>query len=485
MRTHMLARWPLVAGLALVVGACSESLSSVNRNPNSPPDIGPEFLFPQAVRSAVENTYSRMLLAHTSIWSQHTAQLQYPDEEQGFVRPETMQAFWTNYYAGALWDIQTVIAKAQTAGEPNMEAIGLIWKTWIFHQVTDLWGDVPYSEALRLGDGITTPVYDTQQAIYADMIQTLKDAEALLDPAEGGFGPGDILYGNNFERWRRFSVSLRMRLAMRLSEVAPATAQTEFAAAHADSGFKSNADNAMLRWPGPPYQNPSYENRVDDGRDDDGISATMVNTLDSLNDPRLQLYAEPADSPATLTYRGLENNYAAPLLPIVWYSRIGNFWRFDGASTPTAIMTYSEVLFLEAEAAQRGWIAGSAAALYEAAIRANMTQYIALNSPTATEIDDYVIQPTVVYNAATGLEQIALQKWISLYMQGSEAWANQRRTGMPNLVPVGPDLALSRIPVRFSYPAGEQSLNSVNLNAAVTRQGGGLDLVTTVWWDIN
>jgi hypothetical protein len=483
----MLARWPLVAGLALIVGACSESLTSVNQNPNSPPDIGPEFLFPQAVRSAVENTYARMLLAHTSIWAQQTVQIQYPDEEMGLVRSETMQAFWNNYYAGSLWDVQTVIAKGEAAEEPNIEAVGLIWKTWIFHQVTDLWGDVPYSEALRLGDGITTPVYDTQQDIYTGMIQTLKGAEALLDPAEDGLGSGDILYADNFERWRRFSVSLRMRLAMRLSEVAPATAQTEFADAFADGGFQSNADNAMLRWPGPPYQNPSYENRVDDGRDDDGISATMVDTLLALNDPRLQLYAElPEDSAsqADSTYRGLGNNIETPALPRVYYSRIGNFWRFDGASTPTAIMTYSEVLFLEAEAAQRGWIVGSAATLYEAAIRANMTQYTALNSPTAAEIDAYVIEPRVVYNVATGLEQIALQKWISLYMQGSEAWANQRRTGIPDLV-AGPDLLVSRIPVRFTYPPGEQSLNSVNLTAAVTRQGGGLDLVTLIWWDIN
>jgi hypothetical protein len=494
MRTHMLARWPLVAGLALVVGACSESLTSVNQNPNSPPDIGPEFLFPQAVRSAVENTYSRMLLAHTSIWAQQTVQVQYPDEERGRVRSETMQAFWDSYYAGSLWDIQTVIAKAQAAGEPNMEAVALIWKTWIFHQITDLWGDVPYSQALRLGEGITAPAYDTQQAIYTGMIQTLKTAEALLDPAEGGFGAGDILYGDDFESWRRFSVSLRMRLAMRLSEALPVIAQTEFADAYADGGFQSNADNAMLAWPGPPYQNPSFENRVLGGRDDDGISDMMVRTLmridtaTGLVDPRLQLYAEPADSPATpKTYLGLGNNIRTPPLSLVWYSRIGNFWRFDGASTPTAIMTYSEVLFLEAEAAQRGWILtpGDAATLYVAAIRANMTQYTAVNTPTAAEIDAYVADTAVVYKGgAVGFDQIQLQKWISLYMQGSEAWANQRRTDRPSLT-LGPNI--TGRPVRFPYPPGEQSLNSASLTVAVNRQmpqGDPRTIFGRVWWDV-
>jgi hypothetical protein len=484
----MLARGPLVAAaLALIVGACSD-LTSINRNPNAPTDVDAQFLLPQAIRSAVENTYGRMLLAHTSIWSQHTAQIQYPDEEQGHVRTETMQGFWNNYYAGSLRDIQAVIDKGVATSRPNVEAVGLIWKTWIFHQITDLWGEVPYSEALRAEEGITTPVYDTQQAIYTDMIETLKDAEALLDPAGVGFGAGDILYGNNFNRWRSFSQSLRMRLAMRLSEVDAATAQAEFVAAYnaGAGGFQSNADNAMLQWPGPPYEQPLFENWQ--GRDDDGMSATMIDTLVSLNDPRLELYAERILSHPDSGYRGLQNNHATPPLSIGAYSRIGNFWRSDGAATPTAIMTYSEVLFLEAEAAERGWIPPAVAAtLYANAIRANMTQYSAPNAPTATEIDDYVVQARVVYvPGAAGLEQIALQKWLSLFMQGSEAWANQRRTDMPTLVP-GPDLdiAVTRIPVRFSYPPGEQSLNAANLSAAVTRQGGGLDLITTVWWDIN
>jgi len=485
MKSHMLARWPLVAGFALIVGACSESLSSINKNPNAPTDVEAQFLLPQALRSAVENVYGDFhMLSHTSIWSQHTAQIQYPDEEQGLVRPENMQGFWNTYYSNSLRDIQAVIDKGRETNRPNVEAVGLIWRTWIFHQVTDLWGEVPYSEALRADEGITTPIYDTQQAIYADLIQTLKDAEALLDPAGLGFGSGDILYGNDFVKWRRFSQSLRMRLAMRLSEVAPLTAAAEFVLANTAGGFQSNADNAMFEWPGPPYENVLYENWT--GRDDHGMSKLMIDTLASLSDPRLQLYAEPATQDGV--YRGLQNNYAVPPLSIAYYSRIGNFWRRDGAATPTAIMTYSEVLFLQAEAAERGWIAGPAATLYVNAIRANMNQYDAwspANAPTDAEIDAYVLQPSIVYvPGATGRAQIQMQEWLSLFMQGSEAYANQRRTDIPTQV-VGPNLTTSRIPVRFSYPGGEQSLNGANLAAAVARQPGGLSLVDRVWWDIN
>lgn len=472
-----------IAMIVLVAAACGEGITDINDDPNAPTDVSAQLLFPQAIRGAVENTWGRMLLAHTSIWSQHTVQIQYPDEERGNVRPSTIQGFWDSYYAGALKDIDVVIDKAREAGDANQEAVGLIWRAWIFHQVTDLWGDAPYSEALQAEDGMTTPAYDTQQAIYTDLLQSLTDAEAMLDPAGSTFGGGDILYGDDVESWRRFANSLRMRLAMRLSEVDATTAESQFTAALAAGGFEDNDDNAMLRWPGAPHQQLLFENWQ--GRDDDGVSATMIDSLTSLNDPRLELYAEPATADGA--YRGLGNNIATPDSSLAWYSRIGNFWRADGASTPTAIMTYAEVLFLRAEAAVRGWTTEDPATLYEEGIRANMDQYddwSPANGPTDAEIDAYVAQPVIQYNPATGMEQIQLQKWLSLYLQGSEAWANQRRTDLPALV-AGPDLQISRIPVRFYYPGGEQSLNSASLNEAVSRQGGGLDLVMPVWWDMN
>jgi hypothetical protein len=484
MKKSILARALLVTGTIVIAGACDDGLVDLNRNPNAPTDVGAEFLLPQSIRSAAENTFdSWMMFHHTSIWSHQTVQIQYPDEETGQVRPGQIQNFWTSFYAGSLRDIQTVIEKAEAGGRSEQAAVGRIWKSWNFHIMTDLWGDLPYSEALRAEEGLTTPAYDTQQQVYDDLFATLTSAASALQGGGGdGFGSGDLLYGNDFEKWRRFANSLRMRLAMRLSEVDAATAQSEFQAAYNAGGFQSNADNAMLGWPGPPYQNPIFENWQ--GRDDDGVSEMMIEKLKSLADPRLELYAEPAAEDGE--YRGLGNNIEAPPLSLSWYSRIGNFWRANGAATPTAIMTYSEVLFLEAEAAQRGWIAGDPAALYEAAIRANMNQYDAwspANAPTDQEVDTYLAQAAVQFDASKAIEQINTQKWISLYMQGTEAYANQRRIDFPVLTP-GPDLTLSRLPVRFMYPEGEQSLNSANLDQAVQRQSGGLDLLTPVWWDV-
>lgn len=489
MKRIQLARAALVVGLIWAVSAC-DSLTDINTNPNSPTDVGPGLLLPNALRNGVEGgAYSNwQSMSHTGVWAYHIVEIQYPDEERGNVRPANMDGFWNGYYTGPLMDIQTVINKGIEAEDENVEAVGMIWRAWLFHVVTDYWGDVPYSEALghtdpETGALNTTPAYDSQQDIYDAMLADLTTAATMLQsPGSSDFGGGDLLYGSDFESWRRFANSLRMRLAMRLSEVDPTTAETEFAAAYTAGGFQSNADNAMLRYPGSPYENPQYENYL--GRDDHGISQAIVDTLLSLADPRLALYAEPAESDGV--YRGHQNGMG-DLGP--WnlddLSRVGNFWRADGAATPSTIMTYAEVLFLQAEAAANGWIAGVPATLYVDAITAHMNQFDEwgpANNPTDQEITDYLAQPVIAY---TTIDQIYLQKWIALFMNGAEGWFDNRRTDIPYLTP-GPDLTLSRIPVRMEYPSGEQSYNLGNLEAALTAQGmaSGVDLVTPVWWDV-
>jgi hypothetical protein len=485
MKRIQLARAALVVGLVWAVGAC-DSLTEVNENPNQPTDVPAGLLLPQAIQNAVQNAMGgSQFMSHSMIWPQQGVELQYPDEEEGIVRQDRMEGYWAGYYQGSLMDIQTVIDKGVEAEDDNIEAVGLIWKSWIFHIVTDYYGDVPYSEALQ-GAENTIPAYDTQQQIYAGMLADLTTAAGMLaSPSGTDFGDGDLLYDNDFELWRRFANSLRMRLAMRLSEVDPVTAEAEFVAAYNAGGFQSNADNAMLRYPGAPYENPLYENRVNQARDDHGISRTMVDTLLSLNDPRLPLYAEPAqqDLPA-IVYRGHENGRLdlPPGQSLAWFSRIGDFWRFDGAATPSMVMTYSEVLSLQAEAAFRTWIAADPATLYTEAIQASMDQYDEWGvGPSDADIATYLAQPAVVYNGT--LERIILQKWIALWMVGPEAWSDWRRTDLPALTP-GPDLILAYIPVRFTYPDSEQSLNSANLDVAVARQGG-FSLTDRVWWDVS
>ena len=482
----IIARAALLAVLVSVGGACnSDRLTEINENPNAPTSADGRFLLPNAIQNSVQTILGGgQFRSHTGIWANHLVQIQYPDEETGLVRPSTMEGAWTGFYTGPLRDLTMVIRQGEEEDRPNYRAVGMIMRAWIFHHMTDYWGDIPYSEALTHEDSLnTTPVYDTQQSIYTDLQAQLTTAAGLLDDNEDGFGDGDLIYGNDMDAWRLFANSLRMRLAMRLSEVDPTAAEAAFASANTAGGFTSSADNAWLNYPGSPYENPMYENWL--GRDDHAMSATMIDTLISYADPRLELFAEPAASDGV--YRGHANGMDDLPTGTVMadISRIGNYWRANGAATPTLVMGYAEVLFLQAEAAHRGWIAGDPATLYTDGITEAMTQYPgATNAPTNAEITTYLGQASVTYaGGAAGLDQIYLQKWLALWMNGAEAWSQVRRIGVPDLIP-GPDLIISRIPVRFSYPDSEQSLNSTNLQAAVTRQGG-LSLTDLVWWDIN
>lgn len=478
---RIIASGTLAAGLMLTASACDQGLTEVNDNPNAPTSVDAQYLLPEALNSGVGRALGAgEMLTHTALWAQHIVEIQYPSEELGEVRAARLQGYWDGYYAGPLADVQEVVNKGADLGDGNIQGVGLIWRAWLFHNVTDLYGDAPFSEAIQ-AEEITQPAYDSQQQIYAGMISDLTDGAAMVGTGIRDFAAGDLLFHNDWQQWKRFAASMRMRLAMRMSEVDEAAARSAFIAAYNAGPISDNSENAFFDWPGAPYGNPLFANWQ--GRDDHGVSATMIDSLASWNDPRLKLYAEPATEDGV--YRGLGNNIEVPPQSIAFYSRIGNFWRADGENTPSALFSYAEVLFLAAEAAQRGWIQEDPAALYMAGIRASLAEYqgMAANAPTDAEIEAYLAQPRVQYNAATGMEQIQFQKWLALYLAGHEAWSNWRRIDMPELIP-GPDLSIARVPIRFAYPDGEQSLNNDNLQAAITRQGGGLSLTDPVWWDV-
>jgi len=381
-------------------------------------------------------------------------------------------------YSGPLEDFQRMINKGVAAGVPNWEAVGRIMKSYVFSVMTDAMGDIPYSEAFQ-ERALLTPKYDTQQAIYTALFADLAKASQQIDPAGFGFKSGDIMYGGDMVEWRKFSNSLRLRLAMHLSNVDATTAAAQAQAAVAAGVFTSNADNAQLMYlASAPDQNPVYTNVHVDKRDDYGMSKTLVDSMLSWNDPRLPIYAQPNDT--TGAYQGLPNGLndgAGPQLKFI--SRFGTFWR-ETPAAPLALLTYSEVLFLEAEAAERGWITGNATQLYADAIRASMEQY----AIATTAIDAYLAQPRVVYaTGAAGLTQIAYQKWVSLFLQGMEGWTEVRRTGVPALVP-GPNAVLTKIPERLPYSDNEAVLNKANLDAAVAAQhfSSSTDLTTPLWF---
>lgn len=372
----------------------------------------------------------------------------------------------------------TVEADPGANGSKNNQiAVARIMKAFIFWKLTDRWGDLPYSEALMGGDNIT-PKYDKQEDIYKDLFKELKEAGAQID---GGLGvQGDIILNGNMAGWKRFAATQRLLMALRMSKVYPAAsglAATEFKAALADV-ITSNAQNITYKFLAgdPNNYNPWYNNYSISNRNDFAISLPLVNYMKANGrgtDPRLPVYAEvlPGNVIKGLDYgKTLQTN-----IPNA-YSRLGNALREAGA--PAYILTFAQVEFAKAEAAKLGWIPGgdvAAKASYESGIDASLAQY-GVSDPTFKTVSG------IAYDPAKAIEQIATQRWIHLYLDGWEAWAEWRRTGFPVLT-AGPNSANpAGIPRRLVYPAADKTVNADNYAKVLTQQGPD-NLNTKVWWD--
>ena len=501
----------LAAGLALAAGAaaCNNSdITSLNQNPNSPEDAPAGAVFTQVTQTAVGRCLgSAYSLRQMEFLTQHLAEVQYPDEDRyARIRASDTQGYFqggNGAYATSLEDFRQVVKKGEKVSSPAISAPATIMQQWEFGYITDNWGDVPYSQALA-GDsagGAVLPAYDAQQAIYNGMFSKLTAAStALASPGPQSLGGADPIYGGSTVAWRKFANSLRARYAMRIVNVDPAKANAELTAALSAPGgvFTSNADMAKLNWPGDGvFDNPWASNFKT--RDDHRMSKTFVDILLARNDPRLPVFAMPTvdfqnRKPGAAEYAGQPNGLDAATAGTyfnstsrpgaVFYPGVTAYGNYggSGASQPAYLMTYAEVAFIKAEAAERsmgGLTPAQAPGFYNAGITASMNQW---GITDAAAIADYLAQPSVAYaGGVAGLKQIAVQKWIALYTDGGQAWFEWRRTCQPSIAP-GPSAIFTTVPRRLEYPTGEISVNGENVNAAKARQGPD-NMQTRVWWD--
>ncbi|MDB4913980.1 MAG: hypothetical protein JWM95_1624 [Gemmatimonadetes bacterium] len=494
-----------VVSVALLA-ACQTDLTALNKDPNNPVTAPSTSLFTNAVQSTM-TTYQNSFntLSMTELFAQHVAQGQYIDEDRGHIRPGSIDLLWTNLYAGPLPDLQKVIAQGDAAKQPSTSGPARVMQSFIFEYMTDLWGDIPYAGALNgeSGGDAFRPKYDTQKDIYYGLLKTLTDASAAMkagtsvnDPGLGSADPiyGASLFSNKDAQWVKFANSLRARLAMQMIKADPAKAATELTAAFAGGMMASNADNAMLSWPGDgTYNNPWATNFST--RDDHRMSKVFIDTLVALADPRLKIFAQPTKADPAKYAGELNASEVATSVNLNTTSRpgvifypgatlYGTVGTSAGKATPSYLMTFAEVSFIQAEAAERsvgGLTPGQAAGFYNAGITASITQW----GGTAAEAATYLAKPGVAYTpGSVGLQQIGLQKWIALFTQGDRAWAEWRRTGNPASIKPGPAMYadVPGVPRRLPYPAGEQSTNKTSLNEAVARQGADTYL-TKMWWD--
>ena len=378
---------------AFATTACKTDLTGLNTNPNSPTSAPASALFTRAVATEV-GRFAGNTLSSTSLFAQHIAQVQYVDEDRGHLRPAVFAAYF-GAYPSELEDLEKVAGLGTDAKSPNTTGPARVMQAWGFQNITDVFGDVPYSEALK-GDIVgapTKPKYDKQQDIYTALLKSLADASATMKTgsADAGLGSADPIFKGDMAEWLKFSNSLRARMALRMSKADPAKATAELAAAFAAPGgvMTSNSDIAALAWPGDgQFDNPWASNFA--GRDDHRVSKTLLDTMNVLNDPRVKVYAQPTKADPT-KYVGLQNGLDnATVTPFfnttsrpgaIFYpgsTVYGTFGSAAGKKTPSYIMTYAEVAFIQAEAANRG-IGGltpaAAAGFYNAGVTASILQW--------------------------------------------------------------------------------------------------------------
>lgn len=437
--------------------------------------------------------------------------------------------------AAKLLEARLLAEKKDPDTYTNLIQVCRIMWVMTMQRMTDLYGDIPYSEAGRAKYGILYPKYDQQKSIYRSMLTELDDAVNTLNTAKPAPG-GDLFYKGNISKWQRFGYSLMLRVAMRLTKVDPETAKL-YAEKTAGKTFADINDNAVLLLDG--GTNPATQSKASKmilaSLPQLRWSGTFINYLKNNNDPRLYVLTEKADTgllnnnnvekagwgysnsqvlqPGHLneTPVGMPNGYdltgAHSITNLSTYpgftgsgsnkSFLGNYARpkksvfASRKNLPCFIITYAQTELLLAEARVRGWNVSSenASAHFEKGVVAAFRSLQQMDNALALsqyEISQYVAtHPLDKASLSKSLKMINEQYWVTSIFDFPETWANYRRSGYPELVPVNypGNISNGTIPRRFAYPSSEAADNTANYNTALERLGGK-DLVTIpVWWD--
>lgn len=462
-----------------ILGSCSKQLDEANVNPNATENAQPDYLLTGATKNIVDAYWGTTNNMNSSLlFVQHWAKIQYTEEDRFIFSNSSFTSLWSTGYSQSIINLNKIISIGKETGNTNYTGVATILRSWVFQLLTDAYGDIPYKQAGDI-DQYITPVYDAQRDVYLGLLDELRDAKKLLDASAKPIA-GDIIYNGNITRWKKFANALRLRIALRIADRDAGRAQQVLneLKTEGDPYLTDVADNSQLVYLTSPQHNPVAA--LFETRDDYRISATIVNKLVQLSDPRLAVFASKTQTPTPQEYIGVPNgltNSEASNLGFAKTSKPGTY--FLTPQAPAVILSYAEVLFARAEAAARGFTTDNAADLYQQGVRASFRQY-GLSDAAATT---YLSQAAVQYDAANYKKSIGEQKWIALFGQGLEAFAEQRRLDYPQLTASSSTVLNGKIPVRLIYPGTEQSLNGTNYKNAVATQGADL-LTTRLWFDV-
>lgn len=499
--------------IILFFASCEKGLSDLNVNGTNSTSLDPALLLNQAI---INTSFPvKSLVFDVGIVQQIISPNGGVVAGANFnqdSRDVTTQPLWTAYYQSVIKNTYDARTRSEDlTNRSNMYNMARIYQSYVFMILTDEYGDIPYLEG---GAGLVTgtlfPKYDRQEDIYPLLIAELTEAAAALNTTSV-IETGDVLYAGNVDKWKKFAYSLLLRAGMRLSKVDAAKAQSTVQAAVAGGVITTNADNAYIRHDAN-YTQPIGSTLNGSEGANFYLAKPFVDQLKNTNDPRLSAIAiryVGATSGAQQTAAigstdpakqvgmpiGKDNGTigaaatADGLASFYDYSQVDRR-RIVKTFSPVFLVTAAQTNLLLAEARFRGWITtGSAAQYFEDGIKAHMDQmavYDVNSAITAAARDTYVAANPLT--AGNELAQINTQYWIASFLNGPEAFANFRRTGFPNLTPNpygqpnNPDVPNGTFIRRLTYPTSELSVNSENVNEAISRQGAD-KLSTRVWWD--
>ena len=433
----------------------------------------------------------------------------YPYDRFSYASSD-LEIVWRVIYTEVVPQLKTLMEESEASSAEN--ALAKIWWVWTFHRHTDYYGPIPYFGAGEPGKEVP---YDSQEDMYNDFFVKLTEAEAVLKNNAGKtpFGEFDRVYAGDVSKWIKFANTLRLRLALRISKVNAGKAQTEAEAAVSAGVMTDIADDALMaKTPpvGDDYGGLSSIAVWNEFR----MSASMESVMKGYNDPRIGIYFQKADS--TNDYDGGRNGMLASEVIVginkpTYNSNVGTRWVTGGgdswSNVPAAqnIMHTAEAFFLRAEGALNGWnMDGTAEELYNMGIDASMRQWgvtdaaaiTAYINSSATPIapQDHFNSPPmndypIKFSSDPSMQrkQIAQQKWLALYPDGIEAWADLRRAGVQQIYPVlhsdNADIPAGKLILRLPYLDLEKQTNGAKVQAAESLLGGPDKPLTPLWWD--
>lgn len=536
MKYNQIIVYFLAIMMLLVSASCERGFEELNVDPDDPTETSANFLFNGLLASLpyVRNEKLYLNNHHMYQWSQLSASL---FDEPNEVSELGRDPVWDDHF-GAVRNVRELEKRLDAyTGDParmqNRRALLKIVYAYKTLRTTDLYGDMPYSEAGRGVDPenqIFRPQYDTQEAIYRDALAELKwaadnlvtDAGATTPAGETYFnyGPNETLFNNDMLKWKKLANALRLRYALRMSNVDEAYARETAAEilngnqplpeGHEDMFAFSPARNGVsadIYW--------AYEffagirmgeniwNHMTEDTNPDGSG---------IIDPRVYIYFEPNDSglwvpaPQSPADRAAGDQYGHPYVTERqndptgfenrgYYSGFNFFLVNDKNNATEFHVAYPEVCFLRAECYQRGFASGNAQEWYEKGIRASIEKWYMYGTthidyvdppamPTDEEITAFINHPEIAFDASKGLMQIHVQRWIDLLLQPQEAFHLVRRSGLiPQLEVVNAvNGQTESMPLRLKYPIDEYNHNSENVKEQANEIGGD-ELTTPVWWD--